>query len=80
MKNSTSKQVSQLAESIFIRLNFGGDFTLLTNFNGSNFTDLDEAIDFVRVLTLGLAKHIELSHFDQAMPANDEWDNVWDNV
>jgi hypothetical protein len=76
MKNLTATQVAQLAESIFIRLNFEGDFMILTNFDGSNFTDLDDAIDFVRASTLGRANHIELSHFDQAMSGNGEWDNV----
>ncbi len=76
MKNLTATQLSNLTESIFIRLNFEGEFTILTNFDGSNFTDLDEAIDFVRASTLGQANHVELSNFSQAMLGNGEWDNV----
>ncbi len=76
MTQITVNNVQNLVNSIFIRLNFKGDWFVLTDVNGATFNSLDEAIDFVRANSLLKGNHVELSHFNQAMAGNGQWDNV----
>ena len=74
MKNLTAKQVSNLSNSIFFRLNFEGDWHLLTNFDGSTFEFISEAKTFVREHLGG--EIVELSTLEQALLNNGQWDNI----
>ena len=74
MKNLTAKQVLQLSNSIFFRLNFEGDWNVLTDFNGNTFEFISEAKKFVREHLSD--RHVELATFKQALIGNGEWDNV----
>ena len=74
MKNLTAKQVSNLSNSIFFRLNFEGDWHLLTNFDGNTFEFISEAKTFVREHLEG--EIVELSTLEQALLNNGQWDNV----
>ena len=73
----TIQKVEKLTESIFIRfIHISGSFILLTNTQGDSFTDIDEAIEFVRKNESFKEKSIELSTFEQAKLGNGEWDNL----
>jgi len=76
MTQITVNNVQNLVNSIFIRLNFKGDWFVLTDVNGATFNSLDEAIDFVRSNNLLRSNQVELSHFNQAMMGNSQWDNL----
>ena len=72
----TIQQVQILTKSIFIRfINISGSFILLTDPQGNTFTDIDEAIEFVRKNESFKEKQIELSTFQQAQLGNGQWDN-----
>jgi len=75
MENLTAKQVSMLSNSIFFRLNFEGEWKVLTDFNGDTFVTMIEAKTFVRE-NLGKNNYVELSSFEQALMNNGQWDNV----
>jgi len=75
MVNLTAKQVSMLSNSIFFRLNFEGEWKVLTDFNGDTFVTMIEAKTFVRE-NLGKNNYVELSSFEQALMNNGQWDNV----
>ena len=75
MVNLTAKQVSMLSNSIFFRLNFEGEWKVLTDFNGDTFETIIEAKTFVRE-NLGKNNYVELSSFEQALMNNGQWDNV----
>lgn len=75
MVNLTAKQVSMLSNSIFFRLNFEGEWKVLTDFNGNTFETMIEAKTFVRE-DLGKNNYVELSSFEQALMNNGQWDNV----
>ncbi len=75
MVNLTAKQVSMLSNSIFFRLNFEGDWKVLTDFNGNTFKTMIEAKTFVRE-NLSKNHYVELSSFEQALMNNGQWDNV----
>ena len=75
MINLTAKQVSMLSNSIFFRLNFEGEWKVLTDFNGDTFETMIEAKTFVRE-NLGKKHYVELSSFDQALRDNGQWDNL----
>ena len=77
MTNSiTIQQVKDLNESIFIRfIHISGSFILLTDQCGNSFTELSEAIDFVRKNESFKSHQIELSTCEQAKQGNGEWDN-----
>ncbi len=75
MVNLTAKQVSMLSNSIFFRLNFEGEWKVLTDFNGDTFETMIEAKTFVRE-NLGKNNYVELSSFEQALMNNGQWDNV----
>ena len=75
MINLTAKQVSMLSNSIFFRLNFEGEWKVLTDFNGDTFETMIEAKTFVRE-NLGKNNYVELSSFEQALMNNGQWDNV----
>jgi hypothetical protein len=76
MTQVTANNVQNLVNSVFIRLNLKGDWFVLTDVNGATFNSLDEAIDFVRANNLLSGNQIELSHFNQAMLGNAQWDNL----
>lgn len=72
----TIAQVQELTQSIFIRfIHISGSFILLTDPQGNTFTDIDEAIKFVRKNESFKEKSIELSTFEQAELGNGQWDN-----
>ena len=75
MVNLTAKQVSMLSNSIFFRLNFEGEWKVLTDFNGDTFETMIEAKTFVRE-NLGKNNYVELSSLEQALMNNGQWDNV----
>lgn len=75
MVNLTAKQVSMLSNSIFFRLNFEGEWKVLTDFNGDTFETMIEAKTFVRE-NLGKNNYVELSLLEQALMNNSQWDNV----
>jgi hypothetical protein len=75
MVNLTAKQVSMLSNSIFFRLNFEGEWKVLTDFNGDTFETMIEAKTFVRE-NLGKNNYVELSSLEQALMNNSQWDNV----
>jgi hypothetical protein len=73
MKNLTAKQVLQLSNSIFFRLDFKGEWRLLTDNNGNTFEFISEAKAFVRE---NFCRYVELSTLEQALIGNGQWDNV----
>lgn len=75
MEDLTAKQVSMLSNSIFFRLNFEGEWKVLTDFNGDTFETMIEAKTFVRE-NLGKNNYVELSSLEQALMNNGQWDNV----
>ena len=75
MVNLTAKQVSMLSNSIFFKLDFEGDWKVLTDFNGDTFETMIEAKAFVRE-NLGNIHYVELSSFEQALMDNGRWDNL----
>lgn len=75
MVNLTAKQVSMLSNSIFFRLNFEGEWKVLTDFNGDTFETMIEAKTFVRE-NLSKNNYVELSSLEQALMNNSQWDNV----
>ena len=75
MVNLTAKQVSMLSNSIFFKLDFEGEWKVLTDFNGDTFETMIEAKTFVRE-NLGKNNYVELSSFEQALMNNGQWDNV----
>lgn len=75
MVNLTAKQVLMLSNSIFFRLNFEGEWKVLTDFNGDTFETMIEAKTFVRE-NLGKNNYVELSSLEQALMNNSQWDNV----
>ena len=48
MVNLTAKQVSMLSNSIFFKLDFEGEWKVLTDFDGNTFEFISEAKTFVR--------------------------------
>ena len=75
MVNLTAKQVSMLSNSIFFKLDFEGEWKVLTDFDGNTFETMIEAKTFVRE-NLGKKHHVELSSFEQALMDNGQWDNI----
>ena len=75
MVNLTAKQVSMLSNSIFFKLDFDGEWKVLTDFDGNTFEFISEAKTFVRE-NLGKKHYVELSSFDQALRDNGQWDNL----
>jgi len=75
MVNLTAKQVSMLSNSIFFKLDFEGEWKVLTDFDGNTFEFISEAKTFVRE-NLGKKHYVELSSFDQALRDNGQWDNL----
>jgi len=75
MVNLTAKQVSMLSNSIFFKLDFEGEWKVLTDFDGNTFGTIIEAKTFVRE-NLGKKHYVELSSFDQALIDNGQWDNI----
>jgi len=69
------KQIETLTDSIFFRLNFDGDFKLLTDCKGEPITDLLEAKKLVRG-NMGINNFVELAPYEQAILNNSVWDNV----
>ncbi len=74
MKNLTAKQILQLSNSIFFRLDFKGEWNVLTDFDGNTFDFISEAKAFVRKHLSD--RYVELSTFNQALMGNGQWDNV----
>lgn len=75
MVNLTAKQVSMLSNSIFFKLDFEGEWKVLTDFDGNTFETMIEAKTFVRE-NLGKKHYVELSSFEQALMDNGQWDNI----
>jgi len=75
MLNLTAKQVSMLSNSIFFRLDFEGEWKILTDFDGNTFEFISDAKTFVRE-NLGKNNYVELSSLEQALMNNGQWDNV----
>jgi hypothetical protein len=75
MVNLTAKQVSMLSNSIFFKLDFKGEWKVLTDFDGNTFETMIEAKAFVRE-NLGKKHYVELSSFEQALMDNGQWDNI----
>ena len=75
MEDLTAKQVSMLSNSIFFKLDFEGEWKVLTDFDGNTFEFISEAKTFVRE-NLGKKHYVELSSFDQALRDNGQWDNL----
>ena len=69
----TAQELHQLTESIFITTDFL-NFHILRNEIGETFTNLTEAIDWIR--ERNFEKNIGLSRFEQAQKGNAEWDNL----
>jgi len=75
MLNLTAKQVSMLSNSIFFRLDFEGEWKILTDFDGNTFEFISDAKTFVRD-NLSENNFVELSSLEQALMNNGQWDNV----
>ena len=75
MLNLTAKQVSMLSNSIFFRLDFEGEWKILTDFDGNTFEFISDAKTFVRE-NLSKNNFVELSSLEQALMNNGQWDNV----
>ena len=75
MVNLTAKQVSMLSNSIFFKLDFEGEWKVLTDFDGNTFETMIEAKTFVRE-NLGKKHYVELSSFEKALMDNGQWDNI----
>lgn len=75
MVNLTAKQVSMLSKSIFFRLDFEGEWKILTDFDGNTFEFISDAKTFVRE-NLSKNNFVELSSLEQALMNNGQWDNV----
>ena len=75
MVNLTAKQVSMLSNSIFFKLDFEGEWKVLTDFDGNTFEFISEAKTFVRE-NLGKNHYVELSSFEQALRDNGQLDNL----
>jgi hypothetical protein len=72
----TAKEIQKLAASIFVRFNFEGEFKVLLDENGDSFTDLVDAIDFIRNNKSFKSNQVELTSLDQALINNALWDNL----
>lgn len=75
MVNLTAKQVSMLSKSIFFRLDFEGEWKILTDFDGNTFEFISDAKTFVRE-NLSKNNFVELSSLEQALMNNGQWDNL----
>jgi len=75
MVNLTAKQVLMLSNSIFFKLDFKGEWKVLTDFDGNTFATISSAKTFVRE-NLGKKHYVELSSFEQALMDNGQWDNI----
>jgi len=68
-------KIETLQNSIFFRLNFEGDFKLLTDYKGDTITDISEAKKLVRS-SIGANNYVELAPYSEAIINNSVWDNV----
>jgi len=73
--NEAKDKIENLQNSIFFRLNFEGDFKLLTDYKGDPITDMSEAKKLVRG-SVGVNNYVELAAYPYAILNCGVWDNV----